>query len=337
MRKILNTKIHKRMETVKRGAAVVGLSLLVLAQGMAHADDRKLLIGTTSSSSSHYGYFVAVSQIINQKVKGIASSVVETGATMDNLRRLQRRQVDIGLATTNVLHHANAGTGDFAGKPNKALLLWVYSVAPQNVVVRKDAAIPVLADLNGRKFNTGLKGSATEKTTDAVFALLNIKPDVVRGSTGEITAAVKDNRVVGYVKSGAGIKLDGSTREIATFTPVAVLGLNAAQKDEIAKAMPELSIVDVPAGAGTGIPAYTTWGFGVAAAASPELDDATAYAIVKAVCEDKEAQAAAFGDMAGVDIARTTLKYATSPLHPGAVRYFREQGLSVPARLIANK
>ena len=329
--------MSKRIESITRGAVMASLSLLVFAHGAAHADDRKLLIGTTSSSSSHYGYFVAVSQIINQKVKGVASSVVETGATMDNLRRMERKQVDFGLATTNVLHHANAGTGDFAGKPSKSLLLWVYSVAPQNVVVRKDAGINTLSGLNGRKFNTGLKGSATEKTTDAVFALLNIKPDVVRGSTGEITASVKDNRVVGYVKSGAGIKLDASTREIATFTPVVVLGLNAEQKAEIAKAMPELSIVDVPAGAGTDIPAYTTWGFGVAAAAGPELDEATAYAIVKAVSEDKEAQAAAFGEMAGVDIAETTLKYATSPLHPGAVRYFQERGLTVPAHLITRK
>ena len=124
-------------------------------------------------------------------------------------------------------------------------------------MVRKDSGIPSLSGLNGRKFHTGLKGSATEKTADAVFALLGIKPDVVRGSTGEITAAVKDDRVVGYVKSGAGMKLDASSREIATFTPVEILGLDDAQKQKIEKAMPELSIVDVPAGAGTGLPAYT--------------------------------------------------------------------------------
>lgn len=334
--------MNKRIETskrgtIKRGVALLGMSLLVLAQGAAHADDRKLLIGSTSSSSSHYGYFVAVSQVINQKVKGIHSSVVETGATMDNLRRMQRKQVDFGLVTTNVAFHANAGTGAFSGKPNKARLLWVYSIAPQNVVVRADSGIGTLAELDGRRFNTGLKGSATEKTTDSVFALLGIKPDVVRGSTGEITASVKDNRVLGYVKSGAGMKLDASTREIATFTPVKVLGLNDAQKAKIATAMPELSIVDVPAGAGTALPAYTAWGFGVGAAASDALDEDTAYAIVKAICEDKELQAAAYADVAGVDIAEMTLKYATSPLHPGAVRYFKERGLDVPARLIAKK
>ncbi|WP_227816323.1 TAXI family TRAP transporter solute-binding subunit [Nitrogeniibacter aestuarii] len=327
----MNTRNFK----LKPFALIFGASALVLAHGSVSAAT-KLLIGTTSSSSSHYSYFVAVSQIVNSKVEGVDTSVVETGATMDNLRRMDRRQVDLGLVTTNVIHHANAGTGDFASKPSKSRLLWIYSIAPQNAIVRKDAGVKSFADLNGRKFNTGLKGSATEKTTDAVFALLGISPDVVRGSTGEIVDAVKDNRVVGYVKSGAGLKLDASTREIATFTPVDVLGLDDAQKAKIGATMPELSIVDVPADAQTKLPGYSTWGFGVGAAASGELDEKVAYAIVKAVCEDKEVQAAAFGEVSGVDIAEMTIKYASSPLHPGAVRYFRERGLDVPARLIAN-
>jgi len=317
-------------------AWILCASALALSHGAAVAQSKKLLIGTTSSSSSHYGYFVAVSQVVNKKVKDVDTAVVETGATMDNLRRMERRQVDLGLVTTNVIHHANAGTGDFEGKPTKSRLLWIYSIAPQNAVVRQDAGVSSLAGLAGRKFNTGLKGSATEKTTDAVFALLGIKTDVVRGSTGEIVDAVKDNRAVGYVKSGAGIKLDASTREIATFTPIGVLGLDDAQKARIGAAMPELSIVEVPADAPTRLPAYTTWGFGVGAAATAELDEEIAYQVVKAVCEDKEAQAAAFGEVAGVDIAEMTIKYAASPLHPGAVRYFRERGLQVPARLIAD-
>lgn len=326
--------IHSKI-SLRHLAIVMCAAALTLSTVTVHAQAQKLLIGTTSSSSSHYGYFVAVSQIVNKQVAGIESSVVETGATMDNLRRLDRRQVDIGLVTTNVMHHANAGTADFAGKAVTSQLLWIYSLAPQNAIVRKDSGVKSLTDLAGKRFNTGLKGSATEKTTDAVFALLGIKADVLRGSTGEVVAAVKDNRAVGYVKSGAGLKLDASSREIATFTPIDILGLDSAQKAKVAASMPELSMVDVPADSKLGIAAYTTWGFGVGAAASAGLDEKTAYAIVKAICEDKSVQAAAFSEVSGVDIAEMTLKFATSPLHPGAVRYFRERGLDVPARLIA--
>jgi TRAP transporter TAXI family solute receptor len=297
---------------------------------------QKILIGTTSASSSHYGYFVAVSQIINQKVRNVNASVVETGATLDNLRRMERKQIDMGLVTTNVMHNAVAGAGDFAGKPlTNIRLLWVYSIAPQNVVVRADSGVKALTDLTGKRLNPGIKGSATEKTAESAFKVLGISPDYMRGSTGEAVAAIKDNRIVGYVKSGAGLALDASSREIATFTPVRILGLSAAEKQQLEKAMPEVSMVDVPAIASVNVPAYTTWGFGVGAAAGPEMDDETAYQIVKAVCEDKEIQANAFAEVKGVDLIEMTLKYATTPLHPGAVRYFRERGAKIPARLIA--
>jgi len=315
-------------------AATSAAACLGLVPGLARAQAKKLLIGTTSSSSSSYTYFVAVSQLLNKKVPSIETSVVETGATLDNLRRMVRKQIDFGIVTTNIIHHANAGTGDFAGKPDHSRLLWIYSIAPQNVVVRKDAGIDSLVALNGKKFNTGLKGSGTEKTADAVFALLGIKPDVVRGSTGEIVDAVKDNRAVGYIKSGVGLKLDASTREVATFTPIRMLGLTAEQQTKIDKAMPELSMITVPADPALGLAAYTTWGFGVGAAATTDMDEDTAYKIVKAVCEDKAMQAAAFADVVGVDLAELTVKYAASPLHPGAIRYFKERGLTIPARLM---
>lgn len=320
------------MKPISRLAAAVALTVLSSTAAMAQ---QKLLIGSTSSSSSHYGYFVAVSQIVNQKVKDLNTSVVETGATLDNLRRMDRKQVDFGLVTTNVMHNANTGSGDFAGKPLKAQLLWVYSIAPQNVVVRADAGIKTLADLNGKRLNPGIKGSATEKTAEAVFKELGIKPDYMRGSTPEAVAAIKDNRAVGYVKSGAGLQLDASSREIATFTAVNIIGLSPEQRKALEKAMPELSIVDVPAVAGLNIPAFTTWGFGVGAAAGPEMSEETAYQIVKAVMEDKEIQANAFAEVKGVDLMEMTLKFATTPLHPGAAKYFRERGAQVPARLIA--
>jgi len=54
------------------------LAAAVLATPAA-AQTQKLAIGTTSASSSHYGYFVAVSKLINEKVEGVEANVVETG------------------------------------------------------------------------------------------------------------------------------------------------------------------------------------------------------------------------------------------------------------------
>lgn len=312
---------------------LLGGALAAMIAAPAAAAD-KLLIGSTAAASSHYGYFVAVGKLINDNVEGVEASVVETGATLDNLRRLQRDQVDLGLVTTNVAQHAFAGKGEFEGKAVDLRLLWVYTGAPQNVVVRADAAIGSLADLMGKQFNPGIRGSATESTTEAVFRTLGIAPDYVRGSTSDIVNLIKDNRLTGYVKSGAGKRLDASTIDIATFTDIGVLSLTPEQQEKLKAEMPDISVVQIPEGAAEGVPAYATWSFGVGAATTPAMDEETAYRIVKAVMEDEGVQAAAMASLKEDDLTELTMTYGTIPLHPGAVRYFKEQGVEIPDRLL---
>ncbi|GAB3673996.1 TAXI family TRAP transporter solute-binding subunit [Salinisphaera aquimarina] len=317
----------------KRFIALAALAVAaVMTSGNAVAQTR-LLIGSTSSSSSHYSYFVAVNQIINQYVDGVSSSVVETGATVDNLRRLSRNQIDMGLVTTNTGYHAYKGTGAFKSRPVDTRLLWVYTVAPQNVVMRKDAGVETLAGLDGVRLNPGITGSATESTTESVFKALGIEPDYVRGSTTDVVSSIKDNRIAGYVKSGVGNNLDGSTLDIATFTPIRLLSLDDAQAKTLRSEMPDIAVVDVPESASKDVPAYRTWAFGVAVHASPDMDDETAYKIVKAVMEHTDTQANAFSAIKGTDMARTTLDVGSVPLHAGAARYYREQGMTIPDAL----
>ncbi|WP_142846361.1 TAXI family TRAP transporter solute-binding subunit [Telmatospirillum sp. J64-1] len=308
---------------------------IAMALAAPAAASEKLLVGSTSASSSHYGYFVAVGKLINDTVPGVEASVVETGATLDNLRRLQRDQIDLGLVTTNVAHHAYAGTGDFDGRPIDVRLLWVYSGAPQNVVVRADANVSALSELEGKRFNPGIRGSATENTTEAVFSVLGIEPNYVRGSTSDVVDMIKDNRVIGYAKSGAETRLDSSTIDIATFTNIKVLSLTPEQQEKLKAEMPDISIVQVPEGAASaGIPAYATWSFGVGVGTTSALSEETAYQIVKAAMEDKSVQAAAMASIGEISLTEHTMTYGTIPLHPGAVRYFREQGVDIPERLL---
>jgi len=319
--------MNRKLVAALAACATVALATPALAKD-------KILIGSTSASSSQYGYFVALSQLINAKVPSVESSVVETGATVDNLRRMDRKQVDLGLVTTNVSYHAYVGEQAFEGKKVDNRLMFVYSPAPQNVVVRADSNVKSLAELAGKRFNPGLKGSATEKTAEAVFKLLGTAPDWVRGSTTDIVNSIKDNRVIGYVKSGAGNKLDGSSLDIATFTPVRVLGLSPEQKKLLQEKMPDIAVVDIPAGAGEGIPAYSTWSFGLAVSVRPDFPEETAYQIAKAVFEDTTVQVGALSSLKGIDIMKLTLEQGTIPLHPGVARYMKEKGMQIPAKLM---
>lgn len=312
------------------GSAVVLFFTLFTASAQA---ETRLAFGATNAQSAHYAYFAALAKVVNRAEPTFRASVVETGATVDNLKRMARNQLDLGLVTTSTLYHSYNGLKTFEGRPIRSKLLWAYSLAPQNVVVRRDSGVRRLSELTGQRFGPGQRGSSTEATSQDVMQVLGLAPEWVRGSNGELAAAIKDNRAIGFIKSAVGTKFDALTTDIATFTPVQTLGIDNSQEQIIREKLPELSIVEMPGGEMENSGPYTTWGFMIGVSASPELDEDTAYRIVRAVMEDKREQATAFPPVQGVDLVDLTLKYATTPLHPGAIRYFEEIGRKVPSDL----
>jgi TRAP transporter TAXI family solute receptor len=316
-----------------RHVFAAALAALCAVAAPAAAQER-LALGATNAQSSHYAYFAALAKVINDAYPDTyQASVVETGATVDNLRRMARGQLDLGLITTSALYHANQGIKTFEDGPIDSLLLWAYSLAPQNVIVRRDSGVTGFDGLEGARFGPGQRGSSTEATSQDVMGVFGLAPDWVRGSNGELAAAIKDDRAIGFIKSAVGTEFDALTTDIATFTPVQVLGLSDAQVDMIQAELPELSIVDMPGGEMENSGPYKTWGFMIGVSARPDLDEQTAYDIVRAVMEDEVEQVTAFPVLDGVDLAEQTLAYATSPLHPGAIRWFEENGYEVPDRL----
>jgi TRAP transporter TAXI family solute receptor len=314
----------------------IGLVVLSMPESSLGASKKLLAMGTTQSSSSHYAYFVAVAKVINTKVPDVNITVVETGASVDNINRINKGELDLGMTTIHLQYQAYHGLGPWKGKPIKdQCVLWVYQPAPQNFVVREDSGVKTVSDLNGKGFNPGMRGSATEKTVEAILDALGVNPKYYRGGTEDAVAAIKDKRIAGYAKSGAGLtSLDASTLDIATFAPIRLLGFTAEDIKKVQTKYPYLSVVTVPKGIYKEIPSYQTFAMLIGAVVKKNLPEDLVYRMVKAVCEGFDEQVAAFPSVKGVNLPQLTLETCTVPLHPGAIKYYRELGLKVPENLI---
>jgi len=325
-----------------RGIIVFCLGLAIGLGGLSYlhpavAASKKLLaMGTTQAASSHYAYFVAVAKVINTNLPDVSVTVVETGASVDNINRINKGELDLGLTTIHIQYQAYHGLGPWKGKPIKdQYVLWVYQPAPQNFVIREDSGVKTVYDLTGKPFNPGMRGSATEKTVEAILDALGVNPKYYRGGTEDAVAAIKDKRVVGYVKSGAGLaSLDASTLDIATFTPIRLLGFTAEEINKVLAKYPYLSPITVPKGIYKEIPSYQTFAMLIGAVAKKDLPEEMVYRMVKAVWEGFDDQVAAYPSVKGVHLPSLTLETCTVPLHPGAIRYYRELGLKVAEHLI---
>lgn len=97
-------------------------------------------------------------------------------------------------------------------------------------MVRQDSGVTGIEQLAGRRLGAGQRGSSSEATSEEVMALLGIQPDWVRGTNAELANAIKGNRAIGFVKSSVGTRFDALMTDIATFTPIRVLGISEAQR-----------------------------------------------------------------------------------------------------------
>jgi len=314
-----------------------GLLLTVFSAEQGDAAAKKLMaMGATQSSSSHYAYFVSVAKVINARVPDVNISVVETGASVDNINRIKKGDLDLGMTTIHLQVQAYYGMGPWKDKPIKdQYVLWVYQPAPQNFVVREDSGVKSVYDLHGKPFNPGMRGSATEKTVESILDALGIVPNYYRGGTEDTVASIKDRRIVGYVKSGAGVdSLDASTLDIATFTPIRILGLTPQDIDKVKAKYSYLSPISIPKGIYKDTPSYYTFAMLIGVVAKKDLPEELVYKMVKAACEGFDEQVAAYPSIKGVNLPKLTLETCTAPLHPGAIKYYRELGLKIPDSLI---
>ncbi|MDP3286554.1 MAG: TAXI family TRAP transporter solute-binding subunit [Desulfobacterales bacterium] len=316
--------------------AIISMAMMLMP-GEGRAASKKLLaMGSTQSSSSHYAYFVAVAKVINTKVPGVSISVVETGASVDNINRIKKGDLDLGMTTIHLQYQAYHGMGPWKDKPIKdQYVMWVYQPAPQNFVVREDSGVKSVYDLTGKPFNPGIRGSATEKTVEAILDALAIVPEFYRGGTEDTVAGIKDKRLVGYVKSGAGVStLDASTMDIATFTPVRLLNFTPEDIKKVQSKYPYLSPIAIPKGIYKDAPAYQTFAMLIGTVVKKDLPEDLVYRMVKSACEGIDEQVAAYPSIKGTNLAQLTVETCTVPLHPGAIRYYKEIGLKIPEYLI---
>ncbi len=296
------------------------------------AAKQQLAIGATAATSGAYVYYVSAAKVINDKVPGVNLTAVETGATVDNLKRLAKGDIDMGLVTVETGYSAWKGEDAWKGNPMQNLrLLWMYEDTPQNYVVTQASGIKSLYDLTGKDFNPGLSGSASEKLSEKAFNILGITPKWYRGSNADIVDAMKDRRIVGFAKTGWG---DSSIKDVQATQAIRMLGFSPEDEKKIKAQIPFVVWMDVPADTYKGVPAYRTFGIALSVSATTKLAPDLVYQMVKAAVESNEEIAKAYPLVKGRNIAEFTLKNAPYPLHAGAVKYFKEKGYAIPDNLI---
>jgi len=298
----------------------------------ASADWPKVLtLSTASPGGVYYVYGEGVARILSDKL-GIAVNALPTQGPVHNVKLVEAGGAQLGLITMGVGLQGWNGTGDWTGGQQfrkMRALFPMYDTPFQSVVLTR-SGISNLAQLEKKRIGVGPRAGTGGTYVPVLMKALGITVQISNGSFANMASELFDGSYNAIVTlTGAPLP---AIQELAK-EPITFVGLSSEQRDTIRKALPELSESTIPAGTYPSLSTdYMTLGLYNFAVARADLPDDLVYSLVKAIHENQE-RLATIHPTGRETLPKNVDKNTFLPFHPGAVRYYREIGIAIPANL----
>ena len=255
-----------------------------------------------------------------------------SGGSVTNLRSLRVGFIDVAIVQADLQAHAYQGSGVFWREGADKKLRALFSVVAEtfSVVVRDDGGISEIADLKGRRVNLGAPGSGQRAVMTSLMAQLDLSDDDFAATT-ETPSALQVPRLCDRQIDAALFVVahpNPAMQEAVRGCDAVILPVSGPKIDGYVAGNPHLVKASIAGGVYRSIPEPVP-SFGVAATlvASSETPAETVYHLVKAVFENLEEMRRLLPVFAGLDRSFMLAPHHSAPLHPGAVKYFKEAGL----------
>jgi TRAP transporter TAXI family solute receptor len=295
--------------------------------GVVHAQN--ISIGTGGTAGVYYPLGGGVAAALSKHVPGMQATAEVTGGSVSNLQLIATGKPYIGFTMVDAAKDALDGTGKFKEKVNLRTLLVLYPNR-MHVVSTTSTGIKTLKDLKGKRVSVGSIGSATEVMTTRLLEAVGVEVQRERLSVAESVNALKDGKIDAFTWVG-GLPTAGVT-DLASTPGVTIQMIDHTEAiPAMVKKYGNLYYPDV-------IPMSTYKGMAAdnkiasianILVASADMSDETAYNIVKTIIEKRE-DLKLVHKAAGEIEAKNQKNVSTPvPFHPGAMKYFKEKGISV--------
>lgn len=282
-----------------------------------------LRIASGGIGGVYYAYAQGIEEVVRSSLPRLDPTVLSTAASVENLRLLSAGKAEIGFAAADAAADGYRGTALFTEPLPIQALGRIYEDY-LHLVVRRDRDIKQVTDLRGRRISVGAPGSGTELFANRLLPLAEVNLTDLhaeRLNPGEAAEAVGSGRLDGMIFSG-GIPT-AAIATLATRVPIVLLELGSFAR-RLREKYGEVYVErTIPASAyGLGQPTATV---GVAndLVVLRTMDERVAYRVIRALFERRDLLAAAHPAGSRLDRG-VAIGTHPLPLHPGAVRYYRE-------------
>ncbi len=292
----------------------------------------RLLLGTSSVGGTYYVWGAGWSKIMNENVQNVDCSVEVTGGPNTNMQLIQQDEMELGFVTTWLGGEGWSGTGWAGGtKYDKMRGMFATYYSVLYIYTLEGSGIESVYDFEGKNIAVGSPGATSDLAGRALLEILGIKAK-------SVTSLPTDGQISG-LKDGtidACFSITGIPGpfmlELETTHNVKHIGLTDEDFDKILAAQPYWSKNIIPANTFKNqpedVPVCAFWNMMVC---HKDMEDDLVYDLVKTTFEQNEALIAV--DPTAAMTVPEAVGNCVVPLHPGALRYYEEAGITVPDSL----
>jgi TRAP transporter TAXI family solute receptor len=270
-------------------------------------------------------------QVISSKTN-INLTVTASGGSIENARLLGSNENEFALIQTDVNHYALSGTELFAGKPikNFSAITAIYPEMVQ-IVVTKNSGIKSVLDMKNKKVCVGAAGSGYEVAARQVLAAHNMSYDDVDErflAPAEAKNALQDGQIDAFFLCSG--YPNANVTELSLTGKIEVLTIDPDHIKKMVQMYPFYSPFTTPDdqyNLGHSITSVSVMAMFVARNDIPEDE---VYAVIKALYENL-GELRQLNTRANHISLEGAFRGINGNVHPGAVKYFKEKGISVPS------
>ena len=313
----------------------LAVSTAICPVSEAQAQTTYVTIGTGGVTGVYYPAGGAIAKMVNKKRQEyhLRATVESTGGSVFNVNAIAAGDLEFGIVQSDIQYQAYNGVGDWDGKPVKKLRA-VFSLHPESVTIVANAAknIKTVADLKGKIVNIGNPGSGQRGNAEDLFAAAGIDINNDLKAEGmkaaESASMLQDGRIDAYFYTVG--HPNGSIKEaVAGAVKVNFVAIPAELVKRLTDKFPYyapavIPIADYPGVTNTAD--VSTFGVKATLCTSADIPDEVVYAITKEVFENLDEFRALHPALASLT-KENMLQGLSAPIHPGAMKYYREAGL----------
>lgn len=330
-------------------AAVALIAAGLIGRGAPEREDSQTyILATATTGGTFYPVGVAIATLTKQVLEeqhGLALAAISSAGSEENLRLM--RSGEARFAILQGLYGAWAwnGSGRLSDEEPFQALRSVTGLWPnvEHFVIRSEFAetgnVRDLENLSGRRFSIGARYSGTEGSNRHILTALGLDPDAQFNLVYQGYGASADafrNRMIDGMNTPAGVPVGAVTRVMAASGGEAeILGFTESDLAAVNRDYPGLyRFVVIEAGTYPGQDkAVRTIGQANLLAVTEDVPEAHVYQVLSTLY-DNLSFLHAFHAATRAMAPETALDGLPVPLHPGAVRFYRELGIKIPERLI---